>query len=296
MKSKLNKQTTNKYTTTLKNNKIMECNNGTEVSIKGKLIVSTCDEIKPDRCDEARGIFIYEHENGDFTDIDERDLGPASFVISKAITAVEVKAQDAEITSYMTAHPKSTLNLGLALSYKGRYSLKPMNEALSATTLSPIEQYAHSFNASDEWNFPPIIHVGRTIVRTETIAGMEINLNEQLNYLLTETTHLPIIHTSYEVAEKYLQDPVFGRFPLWLTGTKSDNPHSLPGAWKNGEWTFLELERFLETGLSGEKGSLKKERVIYGTNKFKGNEREFDNFVDGRTTTQITGRRRRFKM
>lgn len=258
------------------------------VNIEGKIYISSDSSIHPEPGGKARGLFIYDHQNGDFTDI-ERDLEDAAFVVSKADDSSSIDQINKEIQSYKKAHLGTELRLGIALSYSGAKTLQSLSNDL--TPSNSVEHYADAFNRHDGWDFRPILHISKAIIENETTAGLEYNVNEQLNYLKKETKYQPIIHTSFEIAEEYLIDHVFAKFPLWLTNAKAHDSHNLPGAWKNGHWHFLELDEYLETGLIVEKGHTVTESIIYGTNKFNGNKKELDHFTEGRTTTKWTGKR-----
>ncbi|KFC19667.1 hypothetical protein IO90_10360 [Chryseobacterium sp. FH1] len=59
------------------------------------------------------------------------------------------------------------------------------------------------------------------------------NLLKFLNYVEDHIQRVPIIYSDYSFLNKYLDDPIFSRYPLWLAEYSRNEKPKLPKVWKD---------------------------------------------------------------
>jgi lysozyme len=90
-----------------------------------------------------------------------------------------------------------------------------------------------------EDDFPPIIDIEEIgITGNQSVEVVSSALIQFLKEIESRTGRTPIIYTDLNIGNKYLTDPAFARYPLWLAEYRSNAPPVLPGAWKGQQWTM----------------------------------------------------------
>lgn len=69
------------------------------------------------------------------------------------------------------------------------------------------------------------------------------NLLKMLNYVEAQTGQTPILYTNVEAGDKYLDDPKFTRFPLWIADWTNAKDPKLPSAWKSAGYLYWQRSK-----------------------------------------------------
>mgnify|MGYP005992122455 CR=1 FL=1 len=106
----------------------------------------------------------------------------------------------------------------------------------------PIQQSKHYLSTISDielTDLPPIVvFEGMSINDTQSIIEIQNNLFRFIKNIEQKLNRKPIIRTNIVIGNKYLNNPVFADYDLWIDDyTKKSNP-GLPELWKTKGWTF----------------------------------------------------------
>jgi len=104
-------------------------------------------------------------------------------------------------------------------------------------TQNPVRQAEHfckTVGKVKETDFPLIIDVEELSLPRKAIdiERLKADLIEFLNFVENETHRKPIIYSDFSFINRYLKDPVFGNYPLWLAEYSHSQKPKLPEHWK----------------------------------------------------------------
>lgn len=115
----------------------------------------------------------------------------------------------------------------------------------------PIAQADHFVSVVGQWqvdDLPPIVDFeGHSFYNfREQAVNISIPIERVQNELLqfleqvkSKTKRLPMIYTNLSKANKYLTDPAFAQYPLWIADPNNgESAPRLPTTWKNAGWAI----------------------------------------------------------
>jgi len=116
----------------------------------------------------------------------------------------------------------------------------------------PQEQAEHFFNTVGTFSdndIPPIIDFEDAGIEPGIdIEKIQSDLFGFLNIIQQKTGKVPLIYTNIDVGNKYLSDPKFALYPLWIAYYEDSHLPSLPGAWKGKKWKFWQKSQSYRVG------------------------------------------------
>lgn len=107
------------------------------------------------------------------------------------------------------------------------------------TKLDPIDQANHFLKTVNTWednDITPIVDIETESLPTrsrQSIKTIHENLQLFLDIVEKETGRIPMIYTSTRFANKYINNPEFSRYPLWLAQYTTKKNPNLPKTWKD---------------------------------------------------------------
>lgn len=101
------------------------------------------------------------------------------------------------------------------------------------------EHFIHAINDLKKKNLPPIVDFeGAGIDKSQSVEVVQKGLLQFLVLVEKDLDRVPIIYVDRPIGNKYLNDPVFSKYPLWIADyTKNEKPN-LPATWAKEGWTF----------------------------------------------------------
>lgn len=106
----------------------------------------------------------------------------------------------------------------------------------------PIKQakffISNVLSLSEKSDLPPIIDIETDGVNSViTPEQLQKDLQTFLSIVETQFDRKAILYTSHAFAQKYIDNPVFDKYYLWIAEYDSDAP-IIPDAWSKTGWTF----------------------------------------------------------
>lgn len=106
----------------------------------------------------------------------------------------------------------------------------------------PIAQAKHFINAiSDLQNedLPPVVDFeGAGIDKSQSVIEIQKGLIQFLNYVEIKLNRTPMIYTDIPSGNKYLDNPKFAEYALWIALYEDLESPRLPNAWNGKHWYF----------------------------------------------------------
>ena len=88
-------------------------------------------------------------------------------------------------------------------------------------------------------DIPPIVDFEEGgIDDSQSIENIRSALMTFLIEIENKTSAKPIIYTNTNTGNKYLKDPFFADYPLWIANYTGKTKPAIPKAWKNNGWVF----------------------------------------------------------
>lgn len=115
---------------------------------------------------------------------------------------------------------------------------------------TPLAQADHYLDTLNDWRLfwhdgkpsaylPPIVDIeGRGVSKNVDIPTLQRDFLTFLEYIEFKTHRKPMIYTGVWFANKYLDNPKFGDYPLWVANYTQDSVPTLPKAWQNRSAKF----------------------------------------------------------
>ena len=189
---------------------------------------SEVNEIEPEVPLEAPKTFVHgidiSHYQGDQVDFFKKHEDNLSFIICKATEGITYTDPDFS-NNWKMIKEKSFI--------RGAYHFYRTNDDPRAQAAN----YLGTVSGFESTDIPPIVDFEEGgISNGQSIAEIQAGLMTFLKEIENKTTLTPIIYTDVNTGNKYLNDPVFSTYPLWIANyTEGDSP-DLPTAWKNRPW------------------------------------------------------------
>jgi lysozyme len=202
------------------------CNQKTKQDSTSEMIEDTGEkQLKQVSQSVLYGIDISHHQNNEIDTITKQH-DSLSFVICKA-TEGEDYIDPMFQKNWTIAKEKSFV--------RGAYHFyrtedDPINQA--SFFLSAIS----SLRSSD---LPPIVDFeGGGIDKTQSIKEIQSSLKKFLLELETKSKRTPVLYTGVHIGNKYLNDPFFANYPLWIASYNGEDEPNLPKIWGSKGWVF----------------------------------------------------------
>ncbi len=110
------------------------------------------------------------------------------------------------------------------------------------TADNPDDQAENFLNAIKDikaTDIPPVVDFeGGGIDKSQSIETIQTGLIQFLNKVEEQLNRKPMIYTDMPTGNKYLNDPRFAKYALWMALYVEGNAPTLPDAWKGQDWTF----------------------------------------------------------
>lgn len=173
----------------------------------------------------ARGIDIAKFQ-GDEIDFLNKRADDLSFVICKATEGVTYT--DPDFSRNWKTIPEKGFIRGAYHFFRSKDN--PIQQA---------ENYLNAIHDLDNGDLPPIVDFeGAGIDKFQPIEEVQKSLLHFLERLEQEWDRVPIIYVDKSTGDRYLDDPYFSRYPLWIASYEAGTSPPLPSAWVDSKWTF----------------------------------------------------------
>lgn len=114
------------------------------------------------------------------------------------------------------------------------------------TVDDPKKQAANFLNAIKDIqanDIPPIVDFeGAGIDPSQSIGTIQDGLKIFLNTIEEKLNRKPMIYTDIPTGNKYLDNPIFGDYALWIALYEDLEQPKLPLAWNDKQWSFWQKE------------------------------------------------------
>jgi len=212
-------------------------------------------DIKNDKSSNSYGLDISKYQGDEITLLDKK-TDSISFVICKATEGITY------------TDPKFSENWNMILKkgfIRGAYHFYRSND-------NPKDQAVNYLNAITELqntDFPPIVDFEEGgIVNSESVEQIQETLLLFLKQIETKLNRKPIIYTDYKTGNKYLNNPKFSDYPLWIANYTNANQPNQPNAWKGKKWFLWQKS-----------ANYKIKNIINDFDIFNGNITELQDFI-----------------
>lgn len=103
--------------------------------------------------------------------------------------------------------------------------------------------FANTISTIEDSDLPPIIDFeSASIDSHKSVNDLQNDLIKFMIILESKLNRKPIISTDTPTANKYLNDPRFSEYALWIVDYNGKNEPGLPGTWENTGWTFWQRD------------------------------------------------------
>lgn len=169
------------------------------------------------------GIDISSHQ-GHEVELMDKHADSLTFVICRATDGITFVDSDFKL-NWSTIHEKNFI--------AGAYHFFESDD-------DPSKQVANYLKAVGEissTDLPPLVDFeGGGIDNNQSVESVSANLLAVLNELKSQTNRTPILYTDISSGNKYLTNPEFKNFPLWIADYTGNATPILPGVYKGTVW------------------------------------------------------------
>lgn len=206
------------------------------------------------------GIDISKYQGGEVSELNKKK-DSISFIICKATEGITY------------TDPKFSYNWSAIKEkgfIRGAYHFYRSND-------EPVKQAQNFLNAIkgiEKTDIPPIIdfEIGGIVNKSKNekqIKETQDLLKIFISQIEEELKCKPIIYTSFNVGNTYLNDPFFANYPLWIANYTTKEKPNLPSVWKENSWSIWQKsDNYVLDGITDD------------LDKFNGNLQGFEAFVN----------------
>jgi len=164
-----------------------------------------------------------------------------STLAAKALATPHVSFVIVRATSGLVKDPAFDANWSLIKNHHVRRGAYHFYHA-SEDPIMQAKVFLQAIGSRDPRDIAPIIDFEElSFKKNAPVQHPELvreNLLKILDHVEAETGRTPMLYTNVATGDKYLSDPRFSRYPLWIADwTKKDNP-ALPAAWKTVGYVY----------------------------------------------------------
>jgi len=120
------------------------------------------------------------------------------------------------------------------------------------TADAPQAQADHCLEAIadlKDTDLPPVVDFeGAGIDQSQSVANIQKGLLRFLKLIKENTNRMPMIYTDIPSGNKYLNDPKFAEYALWIALYEKLEQPRLPDAWKGKRWVLWQKSSSYEIG------------------------------------------------
>jgi len=99
--------------------------------------------------------------------------------------------------------------------------------------------FLNTISTIEKWDIPPILDFEEGgINSSQSIEEVQTGVKSFLELIEKKLGRKPILYTDIRTANKYLGDPYFSDYPLWIANYINESSPHLPDTWKDRRWTF----------------------------------------------------------
>lgn len=185
---------------------------------KAESLLATIDKI-------ASGIDLSKFQ-GTEIDLLQANKDSLSFVICKATEGITYT--DPQFQNNWTMIPKQGFIRGAYHFY--RTADDPTKQA---------ENFIQAISDIASTDLPPIVDFeGAGIDTSQSVETIQKDLMTFLEIVNTKLNRKVMIYTDHPTGNKYLNNPTFSNYALWIAWYPKTEAPEIPVAWKNESWTF----------------------------------------------------------
>lgn len=243
---------------------ISGCSQSSEEEITNRVEFDNTEQMEQISSLFEFGIDISHHQNDQLDSI-SKQTDTLSFIICKAtegLTYVDPKFSK----NWKTAKEKSYV--------RGVYHFYRSND-------DPIKQASFFLSMISDLavtDLPPVLDFEEGgIDKTQSVEEIQMGVKKFLLEIESKTTAKPIIYTDINTGNKYLNDPFFENYPLWIANYNGKKKPNLPEAWKNKGWLFWQSSDSYTLGSTSD-----------DFDKFNGNFIELKQFIKDSYKPQVS--------